>query len=371
MDKKLTVAIVGIEHVHSGCMYENFSKYKDKFSIIGCADLPPYKDDVEEDIAVRLQRNMRKACEDGIRVYEDYRELLALRPDIVVVCSNMRRYPSIVEETLSMDLNTVIEKPMAMTFEDGARMYRAYKNSKAFLAINWPVAWFDSFINCKNAADAGEIGDVLRIHYRSPATLGPYTHNDKGLTDEERERFKKMFWYRHAVGGGASLDYGGYGCTLSTWIFGRQAERASGIRKNFFLGFSDVEDYVNYTLDFWNGVADVEGSWSTLNNGEIPTGPVIYGSKGVIVSDRYGNEVKIYKGFSHMSTKPDRVITSVPWDAPQYTLPLNLYDHLKEGEPLREMITPEFNIKALAALDAGIRSSYSGKWETTRKMEEM
>ncbi len=231
----------------------------------------------------------------------------------------------------------------------------------------WPVAWFESFEKVKELADSGEVGEILRVHYRSPATRGPYTHDDRTLTKEEEEAFLKMFWYNHDLGGGASLDYGGYGCTLATWIFGKQAERVSGIRKNFFHGFSDIEDYVNYTLDFGNGVADIEGSWSTMNSGEVPTGPVIYGSKGTIVSDRYSSEIKVYKGFSHQFTEPTDVYTCRPWNDLDYTLGLNIYDYLVEGKPLREMITPEFNLKALAALDAGIRSSYSGKWEETGK----
>lgn len=367
--KKLTVAIVGLEHVHSGCMYADFSKHPDKFEIIGCADIPPMDLDIVEDVDSRMKRNMSKALADGIKVYDDYKELLAICPDVVVVCSNMRRYPDIVSQTLSLGLNTVIEKPMAMTYADGMRMYNAYKKSDAFFAINWPIAWFECFAKVKEIADSGEIGEIFRVHYRSPSTMGPYTHTGEGITKEEEEKYLKMFWYHHNMGGGSSLDYGGYGCTLATWIFGRQAKRVSGIRKNFLLGFSDVEDYVNYTLDFGRGVADVEGSWSTVNSGEIPTGPVVYGSKGTIVADRFGSEVKVYKGFSHAFTEPTDIYTLSAWNDIKYTLPLNIYDHIVNKKPLYEMITPEFNIKALAALDAGIRSSYSGKWEETEEFK--
>ena len=88
--KKLTVAIVGLEHVHSGCMYADFSKHPDKFEIIGCADIPARDDDIAEDVESRMKRNMRKAVHDGIKVYDDYKELLTVCPDVVVVCSNMR-----------------------------------------------------------------------------------------------------------------------------------------------------------------------------------------------------------------------------------------------------------------------------------------
>ena len=38
----------------------------------------------------------------------------------------------------------------------------------------------------------------------------------------------------------------------------------------------------------------------------------------------------------------------------------NVIEHFTSGTPLNEMITPEFNMKVQAALDAGIRSCESG-----------
>ena len=367
--KKITVALIGLEHIHSMLLYGEFAKHKDKYDIIGCADVPPIEDDIVEPIQVRLERNLQNGLKDGIRVFDDYMELVDMKPDIALVCSNMRSYPWVVEKLLGLGINTVVEKPMAMNFEDGMRMYNAYKKSDAFLIINWPIAWYDVFSKVKEVADSGEIGEIFRVHYRSPATLGPYKHDTDGMSEEEIKEMSNSFWYNHNMGGGSSLDYGCYGCTVATWIFGKQAERVSGIRKNYLVGFSDVEDYTNYTLDFGRQVADVEGSWSTVNNGEVPTGPVVFGSKGVIVADRFENYVKIYKGYSRQSVPPVKVLECEKWDDPKYTLAENLYDHMVNGVPLNEIITPEFNIRSLAALDAGIRSSYSGKWEETQKAD--
>lgn len=367
--KKLKVAIIGLEHIHASCMYTAFNKFPEKYEIIGCADIPPICDDIVEDVETRLKRNLFNGIADGIKVYDDYKKLVLLKPDVMVVCCNMRSYPIIVEELLNQNINTVIEKPMALNFEDGMRMYKAYKNSKALFAINWPVAWFDSFAKVKELVDNGEIGEVWRVHYRSPATLGPSRYDLNPLTPEQIEAMKNSFWYNHNMGGGAVYDYSGYGCTLCTWIFGRQAERVSGIRKNFLSEFSDIEDYATFTLDFGRGAGFLEGSWSTINNGEIPTGPIVYGSEGIIVSDRYSSDVKIYKKVGHQNTEPDKIVTSNAWNNTSYSLAENLYDNIVHGKPLYEMLTPEFNIKSLAALDAGIRSCYSGKWEETKSVE--
>ncbi len=360
--EKSRIAIIGIEHIHAWNMFHEFDRYKDRIEWLGCADIPPAEGDIIESAESRKARNLFDCNE--LKLYGDYKELLDTQPDLVIVCSSIKNYPRIVEETLGRNINTLIEKPMALTYEDGKRMYDAYKNSKAFFAVNWPVAWFPAFHKVKELIDAGAVGKALRMYYRNPATFGPYDVG-KYSTDE----MLNMFWYHHSMGGGSSMDYAGYGCMLATWMFGKPAESALGMRKNFLLKFSDVEDYTAYVLDFGEQSAIIEGSWSTVNNGEIPTGPVIYGSDGVIVSDRYNSKVKVYKRYSHQNTQPDEVYDTVEWNKIKDGVAANVLDHLQYGKEVNKLITPEFNLMALAALDAGIRSSYSGVTEKTKFKE--
>ena len=137
---------------------------------------------------------------------------------------------------------------------------------------------------------------------------------------------------------------------------------SSMMKKNFFLPYSDVEDYSTFTIDFGDSIGLLEGSWSTLNNGEVATGPVVFGTKGVIVADRFAPEVKVYvtKQQYIPSPEPDEVI--MPENNAD-GVALNVINHLTKGTPLHEMITPEFNMKVMAAFDAGIRSCESGMIE--------
>ena len=48
----------------------------------------------------------------------------------------------------------------------------------------------------------------------------------------------------------------------------------------------------------------------------------------------------------------------------------NVLAHLQEGKPLHEMLTLEFNMKVMAAFDAGRRSCESGQIEECRKERE-
>ena len=101
-----------------------------------------------------------------------------------------------------------------------------------------------------------------------------------------------------------------------------------------------------------------------MSNGEIATGPIIYGSEGVIVADRFLPEVKVYTQLKPYVPSPpaDKVYTCGEM---KETLALNVINHIQNQTPLHELVTPEFNMKAMAAFDAGIRSCETGMIEDT------
>ena len=351
--KKIRVAFIGLSHVHVHTLSHHFKKYEDDVEIIGLADVPPYTD---EELKKKIELNVPDDLKS--KFCNDYCALLNDNIDLAIICTDIKDHADITEKILSLGIHTLVEKPMALDMTDAKKMYRAHCKSKAELIINWPIAWFPAFQKAKELADNGAVGKVLRVQYRSPSTRGPYKLNQ--YTPEE---LSKLWWYQHDRGGGSICDYAGYGCVLATWITGKTAKRVSGLKKNFFLPFSDVEDYSAFTIDFGDCVGLIEGSWSTMNNGEIPTGPVIYGSEGVIVADRYNPQVKIYKDLVPYkpSPLPNEIYDTEPMSE---NIAINVIRHLKYDEPLNEMVTPEFNMKVMAAFDAGIRSCETGRFET-------
>lgn len=350
--KKVRVAIIGLGHVHTAGMLFTFSK-NENVEIVGIAEYGEYTEE-------ELQFNLSHHIPEGIHpeVYRDYKELLKQKLDLAVICTGVNEHANAVEETLALGIHTIIEKPMALTMAEAKRMYRAYKASSAQLMINWPVAWFSCFRKVKELADAGVVGEVLRVEYRSPATCGPYGRDE--MTPQE---FSKLWWYHHDEGGGAIPDYAGYGCLLTTWIAGCAAKRVSGFKKNYLMLFSDVEDYATFTIDFGRCMGLIEASWSTHSNGQIPTGPIVYGTEGTITADRFGTEVKVYKESDRYrpSCEPTEVYEFEPTTD---GVAEHMVNHILHGTPLHELTTPEFNMKAMAAFDAGIRSCESGSVET-------
>jgi glucose-fructose oxidoreductase len=351
--RKLRAAIIGIAHVHAITMIRELEKNSDKVDIVGIADYPPF---TQEELEKRL--TMNTPSDHKVKIWNEYKELLQQHIDMVVVCSDIKDHADIVEETLGMNIHTIVEKPMALDMADAKRMYRAYKKSSAELIISWPIAWLPAFRKVKELADSGIVGGILRVQYRSPSTKGPYKSNK--FTPEE---LSKLWWYQHDKGGGSICDYAGYGCVLTTWITGKIAKKVYGLKKNFLCPFSDIEDYSTFTIDFGDCVGLIEGSWSTINSGEIATGPIVYGNKGVIVADRYTSEVKVYKDLVQYQPSP---APNVVYQAEPVTENVisSAIEFIINGVPLFELITPEFNMKAQAAFDAGRRSCDTGKVES-------
>ncbi len=360
MSKKYRVAIVGTDHVHAIQLYNQFNQYAgDKIEWIGFADTT---DCDEELYNFKLELNINEEMQK-MGKYDNYIDLLDQKPDIALICTDIASHGRICEETLKRNIHTVVEKPMSTTLEDAMRMYRAAKKSDAVLVINWPVAWFPGFSKTKELADSGIIGDILRFNYRSPSTKGPYA--TRGY---EMNKLAQLWWYDKKRGGGSIMDYAGYGTVLSTWFMNDALPiNVSGFKKNFFLPFSDAEDYSTFTFEYENAISIIEGSWSTMNNGEIATGPVLYGTEGVIVADRFDTQVKVYKDFKPYVPSPGP--TEV-FEVGQSTtnVSINLMDHLEKGTPLNHLVTVDFNIRAMAALDAGIRSTESGQIEKVKKI---
>ena len=355
--KTLKIAVLGLDHVHASQMFFCMNTAPDKVEFIGMADfLSKDKEVVDE----KVSRNCVKQMQDAVKLYYNYEELLDKKPDMVMINSDVKSHADCAIEALKRNLNAVCEKPMAFDMADAKRMYKAAKESEGELIINWPIAWFPAFNKTKELSDSGIIGEVLRVQYRSPSTRGPYR-----LDQFTPKELSKMWWYQQDRGGGSIFDYAGYGCVLATWITNMTAKSVYGLKKNYFLPFSDVEDYSVFTIDFGNKVGLIEGSWSTMNNGEIATGPVVYGTEGVIVADRFDPIVKVYKDLKPYQPSP--APTEVFECPPQTNADMakNLIEHFTLGAPLHELLTLDFNMKAASALDAGCRSCESGVSEKT------
>ena len=352
--KKIRIGFFGLAHPHSGALLNTVLDNAELFDIVGFAEVPlPPRD------PATYEKRRARFIEKGISEYVDYKELVSQNLELAIVNTDNGSRADVCCELLEAGINVLGEKPMAADYSGAERMYHIAKEKGVFMLTNWPIAWFPPFRLAKKLLDEGRIGKLMRVTYRSPATWGPFS----GVANEGDA---DSWWLKAEQGGGSILDYACYGAMLSTFMFGKPAERVCGISKQFATAFCDVEDYSAMILDFGDGVGLLEGSWSTYNCGEVPSGPVLHGTKGTIVCDRYSTKLKIYEGLSHAPVPPVEVI-----DAGDSVQDKMLASHIAkvlrgEEEP-DEMLRAEINVAVVAALDAGRRSAQTGVYEELSK----
>jgi predicted dehydrogenase len=260
----------------------------------------------------------------------------------------------------------ITEKPMAATLSGALRMVRAAQANGASLAVNWPTTWDPAVRKMKELIDAGAIGDVWEVKWRNGASIGPLTHvsDEHAFTDVEKGA---EWWHQSAPGGGALLDYCCYGACLSRWFLGEPAVAATAMVANLSSQYGDAEDNAVITVRFPRALAILEGTWTTWHAG-VPTGPIVYGSRGVLVANRRpgpdGRTVRVVEVYtSRGRTDPNEIVEGRPLPEGRATLAEEFVHHLETGEPLHPTLDPMLNLDAMAILDAGIRSAASGKVE--------
>ena len=357
MPKKYRIAAIGFAHVHMAGTLKLFAECADRVEFVAAADIKPKTETLSKQAGTRTEQ-LREAVENyGFKKYDDYETLLEENNiDIALVCAENSFHPAVMEKILRKGIHVVVEKPLAATMEGALRIVRASRECGAAVITNWPSAWYPAVRTAKKLVDSGMIGKLFKFSYRNSDSQGPFSYGQT-LTDTEKGR---EWWYQAGAGGGAMMDYCSYGACMASWFIGHAPQAAWGLKANFDSPYGSADDYSAITVRFPAAVAQLEGSWTTVNSG-VPNGPLLYGTQGTMVVRLDGN-VEIYKK-RHTET-PDEIIKGEPLPRERDTLAKETLYHLDTGEPLFPMLDLPLNLAAMSILDAGARSALSGKMET-------
>lgn len=361
----IRAVIVGCAHMHVNevALYINDQPSTE---LCGVADVAA---ETPENTDKRYTRawNFRNVVDNyGAKPYEDYKAMLdEIKPDIAyLLCENYRK-AAIAEEIAKRGINVIIEKPMATTAEDARKIVALKEKYGVEIYVNWPVTWRRYVREMKATVDSGRFGKILKLRYLNGHT-GPLGKGAKhrgvsakaeDMTDEERGR---TWWHQKKCGGGAYLDILCYGCYFSRWLFGKLPVDVMSVGENLNTPFGDTEDNIAAILRFEDGFAVAEGTWTTPRR-RMPTGPEIICSDGVVwcdgvpdgeafvsASDIYGNDVDA------VHQEDDERFRNMPW---------HYAAHVKQGMPMHETLTAEFNADIVAMIEAAERSNESRKAE--------
>jgi UDP-N-acetylglucosamine 3-dehydrogenase len=182
----------------------------------------------------------RSALLDGldpaIQRVSDYRDMLQMDIDAVIVCSPTSFHASTCLDALSCGKHVLVEKPMATTVEQGRSMCDRAREARRVLMVGMTHRFYPEMREAKHLVDEGAIGEVLMCSDTIIEPLGsqvlPGWYMDKAM-----------------AGGGVAMSDGIHLIDRLRWFTGLEARRVMGSVGNKYFA-SPVEDTAHMFLWF-------------------------------------------------------------------------------------------------------------------------
>lgn len=350
MEKKWKIAGINFAHMHMGDNLRMVHEHP-KAEIVGICD---------ENV-----KNMKDAVDNfGLskeKVFTDYKRCIEqTEPDIVILCPPTAEHALWVERIASYGVHVLLEKPFGASTEEADRIISTMEKSGAYLAVNWPLAWYPPHVTAKQLIDEGAIGTVREVHYYD-GNRGPLWHGADKVTATEEQVAKekpRSWFYKKEEGGGSLLDYLGYGVTLGTWYLEgkKPLEVVSVIDENEEL---EVDEHSITTVRYDTGLSKFETRWGTFfdpwtHQPQPKCGFVIVGSRGTISSYDFEQHVILQTAESIEGAKiPAKDLQSPNRNPVEYFI-----DCIKTGRQVEGPLSPEISRIGQVIVDAAYESAH-------------
>ena len=289
----------------------------------------------------------RSRQEFGVaRVYESWQEMLEREElDIVQAASENSAAAPIVDACAARGIHVVSEKPMAATLDQADRMLRAAREADIRLLINWPTAWHPPIVEWMRRIEAGDIGHVTSVKYRSahngPKEIGCSPYFWGWLYDADKN------------GAGALMDYCGYAADFAACLLGLPSQ-VTGMRGVFVKDYPVPDDNAIIVMRYPHAFGIAEASWTQTVPHAEGANPVAYGTGGSLAVSQ-GQVLWQRPGQSTETITPPE-LTPPYRNAPEYLLHC-----LETGRPIEGLCSPKTSRDAQEILEAGLRSADTGQ----------
>src|SRR5687768_10433774 len=307
----------------------------------------------EPDPALRA----RLAEEQGdVETTESYDDLLE-RGDIdaVFVYADNRTSAELALLAVERRLPTMIEKPMAADLAGAERVLKAAEANGVPLMVNWPTAWRPAIVHALSLVRAGAVGEPIQLSHRG-GHVGP---KEYGCSPQ----FCDWLYDATRNGGGALVDYCGYGSLLALALLGRP-QSVTAVAGHLRKEGLEAEDNAIVILRYPRTLALLEGSWTHVGN-QPPYGLIVYGDTGTLLvhqpkATHEGGTAGL--GQIEVVTQAGRELIDPPplpedaTDGPTYFL-----TRLRDKRPIEGLLSPTLGRDVQEVLSAALWSSTSGR----------
>ncbi len=267
----MNIGIMSFAHLHAEAYINNIRAIPG-VRLVGIAD-----DD--------LARGRYFAQHFNTPLFPSYADLLAEKPDGVIVCSENTRHRPLVEMAAQAGVHVLCEKPLATTRADAQAMQDACHQAGVILMTAFPMRFSAPLQQVKARLDAGDLGRVYCLSTTNQGQM-PMAH-------------RAWFVDPKLAGGGAMMDHIVHLADVLNWFFGTAVTTVYAQSNRILHADSvDVETGGLVALTFADGLfATIDASWSKPLNYPTWGGLTmeLISEKGLTVVDAFSQNLNVYR----------------------------------------------------------------------------
>jgi predicted dehydrogenase len=280
------LAIAGLVHGHvSGFLRSALAR--NDVQIVGI---------FEADTALQREYAKRFALDQSLFSTDLAAMLERAKPQAVASFTSTIDHPMVVEAAAAKRVPVMMEKPLAVSVDDAARIQRAADRGGIDVLVNYETTWYPSHAAMwrllKEQRAAGEIRKMVALDgHRGPSEIGVGPEFLAWLTDPVKN------------GAGALFDFGCYGANLMTWMMDNQRPLSvSAVTQQIKPAvYPRVDDEATILLTYPRAQGIIQASWNwPFDRKDFE----VYGETGLAIGSRNALRVRVGKEAEHPVT-PD------------------------------------------------------------------
>jgi glucose-fructose oxidoreductase len=333
----LRVAMAGLTHGHADGFLNKVKGRRD-VQVVGIAE-PDRK---------LFDRYAAKFNLDASLWHADLDEMLtATRPQAVLVYTNTLDHRRAVEVCAKHAVPVMMEKPLAVSIEDGRAIERAAHAAKIPVLVNYETTWYRSNHAAYDLVHQNAIGEIRKVvvhdGHQGPAKIHVPPEFFAWLNDPK------------LGGGGALFDFGCYGADLMTWLMdGRRPDSVTAVTQRFQPDvYTGVADEATVILAYPKAQAILQASWNwPFDRKDME----VYGETGYAITVKH-DDLRIRLPKKEVEELVPSKPVVAPFDDSIVYLRAVVLDGLKPEGPS----SLETNLVVTEILDSARQSAASGK----------
>jgi predicted dehydrogenase len=331
----LRVGIVGLVHGHVAGFFEH-SLHLPEIQLVGIAE-------PDQQLASRYAKQFgidRPLFFSSLEVMLD-----RVHPQAVLVYSNTFDHRKVIEICARRGVHVMVEKPLAVSFEDARAIAEAAHAGKIQVVVNYETTWYPSNRAAYDLVHEGALGDIRKVvvhdGHQGPREIGVPPEFFAWLNDPKLN------------GGGALFDFGCYGADLMTWLVdGERPSTVTAVTQQIKPDIYRVDDEATIVLTYAKAQAILQASWNwPFDRKDME----VYGKTGQVITVRR-DEVRVRRAGGEEALIPAQPLAS-PEDGSLAYFRAVVLDGKKPSGPS----SLETNMVVAEILDAARRSAASGK----------